>query len=122
MALLFGQLCRCSTLEDISVDIGISEIFILDLGFLQSPAKSTMINGNRKRDWRGFEHIFTGLLGYYRKTLQSRAPANVIDQIDNKTVLIRDSSTIGLCLSMFDWAKFRTAKGALKSTPNGMKP
>jgi len=114
VALLFGQLCRCSTLEDISVGIGVSNTFIQDLGLLQSPAKSTMSDGNRKRDWRVFEHIFTGLLGYYRKTLQSRAPTNVIDQVDDKTVLIRDSSTIGLCLSMFDWAKFRTAKGGIK--------
>ena len=114
VALLFGQLCRCSTLEDISVGIGVCETFIKDLGLLQSPAKSTMSDGNRKRDWRVFEYIFTGLLDYYRKTLHSRAPTNVIDQVDDKTVLIRDSSTIGLCLSLFDWAKFRTAKGGLK--------
>jgi hypothetical protein len=28
VALLFGQLCKCSTLEDISVCIGVSETFI----------------------------------------------------------------------------------------------
>ena len=32
VALLFGQLCKCSTLEDISVGIGVSETFIKDLG------------------------------------------------------------------------------------------
>ena len=32
IALLFGQLCKCSTLEDISVGIGVSETFIKDLG------------------------------------------------------------------------------------------
>ena len=32
VALLFGQLCRCSTLEDISVGIGVSETYIKDLG------------------------------------------------------------------------------------------
>ena len=39
VALLFGQLCKCSTLEDISVGIGVSETFIKDLGLQQSPAK-----------------------------------------------------------------------------------
>ena len=32
IANLFGQLCKCSTLEDISVGIGVSEVFISDLG------------------------------------------------------------------------------------------
>lgn len=114
VALLFGQLCRCSTLEDISVGIGVSETFIQDLGLLQSPAKSTMSDGNRKRDWRVFEHIFTGLLSYYQNSLRNRAPNKVVEEVAEKTVLIRDSSTIGLCLSMFDWAKFRTAKGGIK--------
>jgi hypothetical protein len=48
VALLFGQLCRCSTLEDISIGIGASKTFIRDLGLQQSPAKSTMSDGNKK--------------------------------------------------------------------------
>lgn len=114
VALLFGQLCRCSTLEDISVGIGVSETYINDLGLQQSPAKSTMSDGNKKRDWRVFEHIYQGLLTYYGHSLRSHSNARVVEEVKDKTVLIRDSSTIGLCLSMFDWAKFRTAKGGIK--------
>lgn len=62
VALLFGQLCRCSTLEDISVGIGVSGTFIRDLGLEQSPAKSTMSDGNRKRDYRVFEVMAQGTL------------------------------------------------------------
>lgn len=58
VALLFGQLCRCSTLEDISVGIGASKTFIRDLGLKQSPAKSTMSDGNKKRTYRVFESLF----------------------------------------------------------------
>ena len=61
VALMFGQLCKCSTLEDISVGIGVSETFIKDLGLEQSPAKSTMSDGNKKRTWRVFEHIYNQL-------------------------------------------------------------
>ncbi len=39
VALLFGQLCKWSTLEDISVGIGVSETFIKDLGLHQKPCK-----------------------------------------------------------------------------------
>jgi IS4 transposase len=114
VALLFGQLCRCSTLEDISVGIGASKIFIQDLGLEQSPAKSTMSDGNKKRDYQVFESLYMNLLGYYTHLLKRHSYRNVIDEIKNKTVLIRDSSTIGLCLGLFSWAKFRTAKGGIK--------
>lgn len=114
VALLFGQLCRCNTLEDISVGIGVSETFIKDLGLEQSPAKSTMSDGNKKRNWQVFEHIYNQLLSYYGNNLRAHAGAKVVEEVRDKTIIIRDSSTVGLCLSMFDWAKFRTAKGGIK--------
>ena len=113
-ALLFGQLSKCTTLTDISVGIGVSETFIKDLGLQQSPAKSTMSDGNKKRDWRVFEHLYTSLLSYYSSSLRKYANQQVIEEVKDKTILIRDSSTISLCLSLFDWAKFRTAKGGVK--------
>lgn len=114
VALMFGQLSRCSTLEDISVGIGASKIFIQDLGLEQSPAKSTMSDGNKKRDYQVFESLYMNLLSYYTHLLKRHSYRKVIDEIKNKTVLIRDSSTIGLCLGLFSWAKFRTAKGGIK--------
>jgi hypothetical protein len=114
VALLFGQLCKCSTLEDISVGIGVSENFISDLGLEQSPAKSTMSDGNKKRNWQVFEQLFNELLKYYGSSLAKYSNQTVIEDVKSLTILIRDSSTVSLCLSMFDWAKFRTAKGGIK--------
>lgn len=114
VALLFGQLCKCSTLEDISVGIGVSETFIKDLGLEQSPAKSTMSDGNKKRNWQVFEHLYNELLKYYNSSLSKHTNQKVIEEVKNETILLRDSSTISLCLNMFDWAKFRTAKGGIK--------
>lgn len=114
VALLFGQLCKCGTLEDISVGIGVSETFIKDLGLQQSPAKSTMSDGNKNRNWQVFEQLYHELLLYYGNSLSRYADRTVIEEVKEKTILIRDSSTISLCLSIFDWAKFRTAKGGIK--------
>ncbi|NCP85557.1 MAG: IS4 family transposase [Flavobacteriales bacterium] len=114
VALLFGQLCRCSTLEDISVGIGASKTYIRDLGLQQSPAKSTMSDGNKKRDYKVFESLYMNLLTYYHHLLKQHNYRQVIEEVKNKTILIRDSSTISLCLGLFDWAKFRTAKGGIK--------
>ena len=114
VALTFGQLCKCSTLEDISVGIGVSETFIKDLGLEQSPAKSTMSDGNKNRNWQVFEHLYTGLLKHYGGVMSKPANRIVVKEVEGKTIIIRDSSTVSLCLSLFDWAKFRTAKGGIK--------
>lgn len=114
VALLFGQLCKCSTLEDISVGIGVSETFIYDLGLNQSPAKSTMSDGNKNRNYQVFESLYNELLTYYDNPLRKYSNQKVIEEVKELTILIRDSSTISLCLNMFDWAKFRTAKGGIK--------
>ena len=114
VALLFGQLCKCSTLEDISIGIGVSETFIKDLGLEQSPAKSTMSDGNKKRNYQVFEDLFYELLKYYGSSLKTNANRRVIEEVKNETIILRDSTTISLCLAMFDWAKFRTAKGGIK--------
>ncbi len=46
MALTYGQLNKCYTLNDISTGIGVNETFIGDLGLLQNPARTTMSDGN----------------------------------------------------------------------------
>jgi hypothetical protein len=54
VALSFGQLNKCYTLNDISTAIGVSGTFISDLGLSQSPATSTMSDGNKNRDCEVF--------------------------------------------------------------------
>ena len=114
VALTFGQLNKCQSLNDISAGIGVSEIFIKDLGLNQSPARSTMSDGNKKRDWHVFESLYYRLLSHYKSVLKKHHNTHIIKEIKGKVVKLVDSSTISLCLSMFDWAEFRTAKGGIK--------
>lgn len=114
VALMFGQLCKCTTLEDISVGIGVSETFISDLGLEQSPAKSTMSDGNAKRNYQVFEQLYNDILKYYSNYLNTHNNRIVVEEVKSYTIILRDSSVIALCLNMFDWAKFRTAKGGIK--------
>lgn len=114
VALTFGQLNKCLTLSDISTGIGVNETYIGDLGLTQSPARSTMSDGNKKRDWRIFETLYFRLLKHYEGVLKKQHLGRVIDEIKDQTIKLIDSTTISLCLSMFDWAKFRTAKGGIK--------
>ena len=114
VAMSFGQLNKCSTLSDISTGIGVSEIFIKDLGLTQSPARSTMSDGNKKRNWKVFESLYYNLLRHYERLLRVQHRSHIIEEIKDYRVKLIDSTTISLCLSMFDWAKYRRAKGGIK--------
>jgi len=114
VSLTFGQLNKCQSLNDISAGIGVNEIFINDLGLKQSPARSTMSDGNKKRDWQVFESLYYRLLSHYKSVLKKHHNTHIIKEIKSKRIKLIDSSVISLCLSMFDWAEFRTAKGGIK--------
>lgn len=114
VAMTFGQLNKCITLSDISTGIGISETFIADLGLEQSPARSTMSDGNKKRNYQVFETLYYRLLAHYERVLAGQHKSHIIKEIKGQKIKLIDSTTISLCLSTFDWAKFRTAKGGIK--------
>lgn len=114
VAMTFGQLNKCQTLSDISTGIGVSETYISDLGLNQSPARSTMSDGNKNRDWHVFESLYYRLLNHYKNLLAKQHQSHIIEEIKSQKIKLIDSTTISLCLSMFDWAKFRTAKGGIK--------
>ena len=110
VALTFGQLSKSESLSGISGGIGINQKFIEDLKLKQSPARSTMSD----RDWKVFESLYYRLLSHYKSVLKQHHSTYIIKEIKGKVVKLIDSSTISLCLSMFDWAEFRTAKGGIK--------
>ena len=114
VALTFRQLNKCLTLCDISTGIGISDGFINDLGLTQSPARSTMSDGNKNRTYKVFESLYYKLLSHYRNVLTKSHSRHIIEEIKDRNIKLIDSTLISLCLSMFDWAKFRTAKGGIK--------
>jgi hypothetical protein len=101
---MFGQLNKCQTLTDISTAIGVNTTFIADLGLKQSPARSTMSDGNAKRDWKVFETLYYKLLSHYKSILLRHGKSRDIEEIKGRVVKIIDSSTISVCLSLFEWA------------------
>jgi len=73
-----------------------------------------MSDGNKKRDWQVYESLYYKLLSHYKSVLKKHHQSFVIEEIKGQFIKLIDSSTIPLCLNMFDWAKFRTAKGGVK--------
>jgi hypothetical protein len=114
VAMIYGQLNKCLSLRDITLGLGLNTKLLTDIGLTQSPAKSTMSDGNEKRSWQVFEHIYYELVKHYLHVFSKSSNYKVIKEIDNKMIKIVDSTTISVCLNIFKWAKFRTAKGGIK--------
>lgn len=67
VCMLFGQLNRCLSLREIAIGIDQSPEFMADIGLDQSPAKSSMSDGNAKRDYRVFEDVHKRLCRHYKE-------------------------------------------------------
>ena len=108
VAMLFCQLGRAHSLREIEGGLKICEGKLSHLG-IEAPARSTLAYANAHRPWQLFEKVFYGL---YEK-VAARALGKHKFRFKNKLVSI-DSTVIDLCLSMYDWAKYRQTKGAVK--------
>jgi hypothetical protein len=75
-----------------------------------SPARSTLSDALNKRDWRIYHALALRLIARAR-ALYADEPALLGLEA---AVYALDSTTIDLCLSIFDWAPFRSTKAAIK--------
>jgi len=111
VSMLFMQFSGVNSLRDISNGLRSATGNLNHLGIKNSPSKSTISYQNKNRSYKIFEQLYFKLLDRYEPSLErKRKYARRI----KRQVFIMDSSIIPLCLSLFDWAKFRTTKGALK--------
>jgi len=91
VALIFGQLNKCYTLTDISCGLSISGTFLSDIGLSQSPAKSTMSDGNKRRSYKVYESLYYRLLSYHKQLLKARYQSHIIEEIKHHTIKLVDS-------------------------------
>ena len=108
VAMLFCQLGRAHSLREIEGGLKSCEGKLSHLGIV-APARSTLAYANAHRPWQLFEKVFYQL---YEK-IAAQTTGRHKFRFKNKLVSI-DSTVIDLCLSMYDWAKYRQTKGAVK--------
>ena len=109
-AMAFAQLTWRESLRDIEASLSANAIKLYAMGFRCAVRRSTLADANESRDWRIWSDLAALLIRRARK-LYASEPLGV--ELDN-TVYALDSSTIDLCLSLFDWAPFRSTKAAIK--------
>jgi len=108
--MLFCHLASADSLREICGGIASSMGEMVHLGIKRMPKRSTLSYANSHRPWQLFEKVFYQLLSE-ADILAAKQKRRF--RFKNPMVSI-DSTTIDLCLSMFDWARFRRAKGAVK--------
>jgi Domain of unknown function (DUF4372)/Transposase DDE domain len=108
VAMLFCQLAQARSLREISDGLKSCEGKLKHLGLEQEPKRSTLSYANAHRPWELYERLFHDLLAQCRELSPKKK-----FRFKNK-LLTLDSTTVELCASMFDWARFRQTKGAVK--------
>jgi len=110
LCMAFAQLTYRESLRDIEVCLRAQSSKLYHLGIRSAVARNTLANANAVRDWRVYADFAQSLIGIARR-LYAQEPFGIELQ---ETVYALDATTIDLCLSVFPWAVFRSAKAAIK--------
>lgn len=106
----FAQLTYRHSLREVEACLRAVQPKLYHLGIRSSISHSNLAHANHTRDWR--------IYADFAQTLIQRAKQLYLGEdlgLDlDATVYALDATTIDLCLSLFPWAKFRQAKGAVK--------
>ncbi len=110
-AMAFAQLTARESLRDIEVNLRAQSARLYHMGFrCKTIARNTLSNANAVRPWQMYADFARHLIGIARPLYANEPLAVDLDA----TVYAFDATTIDLCLSVYPWAPFRSAKAAIK--------
>lgn len=108
VSMLFCQLGRAHSLREITGGLRSCEGKLKHLG-ITAPNRSTLAYANEHRPWQLYQELFSRLLQQCRSQVTGKKKF----RFKNPLVSL-DSTIIDLSVTLFDWAKFRRTKGAIK--------
>jgi Domain of unknown function (DUF4372) len=106
----FAQLTWRESLRDIEACLAANQAKLFHMGLKAPPARSTLADALNLRDWRIYHALAQRLIDRAR-ALYTQEPS--VLELD-ASVYALNSTTIDLCLSLFDWAPFRSTRAAIK--------
>ena len=110
LAMAFAQLSHRESLRDIEVCLATQRSKLYHCGLSGPVRRSSLADANERRDWRIYADFARTLIETARPLYADTDLGLDLDA----TAYALDATTIDLCLSMFPWARFRKAKGAIK--------
>lgn len=108
LTMMFGQLTNRKSLRDLIVATEAHSGKLYHLGMGKSVTRSNLSKANEQRNYRIFEEYAVFMIEQARKRRIDK-----IFELEGH-IYAFDSTTIDLCLSVFEWAKFRKNKGGIK--------
>ena len=111
LCMVFGQLTHRESLSDTILCLKANTNKLYHIGIGEAIAKSTLSTANEKRDWRIFADFAWILITEAKQLYAGEKDLEL--SIDNPVFAI-DASTIDMCLSLFQWANFRSTKAGIK--------
>jgi len=106
----FAQLTWRESLRDIEVTLGANANKLYAMGLRNAIRRSTLADANESRDWRMWSDLAALLIRRARKLYRDEDLGLDL----TNTVYALDATTVDLCLSLFEWAPFRSTKAAVK--------
>jgi hypothetical protein len=113
VAMLFCHLAHADSLRIICNGLSSCLGKLKHLGILEAPNKSSLAYANQHRPAALFQQLFWKALDRFRGE-SMLGPSQKPFRFKNKLLLL-DSTTISLCLSLFPWAQFKKVKGGVKA-------
>jgi hypothetical protein len=111
ITMLFVQISGASSLRDGINGLACEGGALSHLGIQSIPSKSGLSYANATRNPELFEKVFQQLYSI----LAPRIPKSDLNIFKFKNKLFSiDSTLIALCMELFDWAYYKTSKGAVK--------
>lgn len=112
VTMIFCHLSKAQSIREITNGLLSASGDLNHLGIQgKSPSRSSLSYINEHRDWRMFRDYYIRI----KEDLQNNGclKRKKFKKINRKIYML-DSTVISLCLKVFDWAKYRQEKGAIK--------
>jgi Domain of unknown function (DUF4372)/Transposase DDE domain len=109
VAMLFCQLGQAQSLREICGGLACCQGKLRHLGIPEAPKRSTLAYANAHRPWELYQSVFHSL---YQRCQQVAGKARRLRFRHPRVIL--DATMIDLCASLYDWARYKRTKGAVK--------
>lgn len=111
VSMLFCQFSGADSLRSVTGGLLSSQGNLSHLGIEQSPSRSNLSYLNAHRDYRFFKDLY--FMMWEQLSSENSFVRKKLLKLKRPVYLI-DATVLPLCLELFDWAKYRTKKGAAK--------
>jgi len=109
VTMVFCQFSKSNSLNDICNGMRSATGDLNHLGVTKAMRRSSLAYNNQHRNWELFQSMYFDLYDRFESKLKKSR-----NLLPKRKIYLLDSTTIDLCLKVFDWALFRKKKGAIK--------